>query len=128
MSAAILHSSVLHSGGGTGVAEQSSALWEKQSLGDCEGAVLMRKIMGEMTSSEVTIKVAAVSANLWSVVERLIQMHGAHTQQPIIFGGCNQQSTRRERSVVVLFTEQYVLINRQTKAVMRVIRVEYFIV
>lgn len=71
------------------MAEHSSAFCEGQSLGDCEGALLMRNIMGEMTSSEVTISVAAVKANLCSVVERLMKMHGAHNQQPMTFGGCN---------------------------------------
>lgn len=63
VSAANLHASEVHSGG-VGVEEHSSAFCEGQSLFDCDGAVLIRNIIGEMTRSEVTIRVAAVSANL----------------------------------------------------------------
>lgn len=83
--AANRHPSVLHSGG-VGVVVHSSAFCEGQSFCDCEGAVLIRKIMGEMTRSEVTISVAAVSANLWRVVDRLMKMHGAQSQQPMSGG------------------------------------------
>lgn len=85
--AASLHSSVLHSGG-VGVVVHSSARCEGQSFCDCDGAVLIRKIIGEMTRSEVTIKVAAVNANLWRVVDRLMKMQGAQIQQLITFGAC----------------------------------------
>lgn len=52
----------------------------------------MRNRIGDITSIEVTSRVAVVRANLCSVVERRIQMHGAHTIQLTPFC-CKQMYT-----------------------------------
>ena len=88
--AANLHSSLTHSGG-WGWVEHSSAFCEGQSLCDWEGAVLIRNMMGEMTKSEVTMRVTVVKASLCRVVERRMKMHGAHNQQPITLGAWLEQ-------------------------------------
>lgn len=82
---AIRHASELHSGAGERVGKQLKSVFELQSFGSCDGAVLNKNRTGEATNSDVTRSVAAVRAILCTVADVRSHTQGMqHIQLAVI--------------------------------------------